>query len=77
MSTQHPPAIAKVVAHHGGPTALSRHLDGKPTYQEIANWVRRGWASPMHFLRLEPLLPDGVTVRDLYADRDAAAKVPA
>jgi hypothetical protein len=28
----------------------------------------------MHIFRLEPLLPAGMTVRDLYADREAAVE---
>lgn len=65
-------AIGRLVIHHGGPAAVSKLLGGSPVYQEVQRWVRRGWASPMQIFRLEPLLPDGMTVRDLYADREAA-----
>lgn len=66
------PAIVRLVAHHQGPTALSALLGGTPVYQEIQRWVKRGWASPMHIIKLEPHLPPGMTLRDLYADRDNA-----
>lgn len=63
------PAIARLVQHHNGPSALSKLLGGKPVYQEIQRWVARGWASPMHIVALEPHLPEGMTIHDLYADR--------
>ena len=66
------PAIVRLVQHHGGAVATAAALGGRPVYQEIQRWVKRGWASPMHILRLEPLLPDGITVRDLYEDRERA-----
>ena len=62
-------AIARIVQHHGGPTATSQLLGGTPVYQEIQRWVRRGWASPMHIFRLKPLLLRGMKVDDLAADR--------
>lgn len=65
-------AIAKLVAHHGGPVALSRLLGDSPAYQQIQWWVRRGWASPMHIFRLEPFMPRGMKVRDLNNDRTSA-----
>lgn len=65
-------AIARLVAHHGGLTKFSSKLDKRPAYQEVQRWLRRGWASPAHIFRLEPLLPEGMSVRDLYLDREAA-----
>lgn len=69
MEREHESAIAKVVAHNGGPVALARELGENLAYQEVQRWVRRGWASPMHILRLKPLLPAQITVDDLFADR--------
>lgn len=66
-------AIARLVAHHDGPTEVSRKLGGVPVYQEVQRWVRRGWASPMHIFRLKPLLPKGMRLEDLDADRQRAA----
>ena len=71
MDKPNEPAIAKLVSHHGGPVALSQALGGSPAYQEIQRWLKRGWASPMHIFRLEPLLPRGMKVRDLDNDRVA------
>jgi hypothetical protein len=68
MSTPNQPAICRLVAHHEGPAAVSQKLGGSPVYQEIQRWVKRGWASPKHIFRLEPLLLEGMTVRDLYED---------
>ena len=65
-------AIRRLVEHHGGPAKTAALIADGFHYQLVQQWVDRGWASPMHFLRLEKLLPKGVTVRDLYADRDAA-----
>lgn len=72
MKQQHSSAIAKLVAHHKGPTAVSVKLGGTPVYQEVQRWVRRGWASPMHIFRLKPLLPRGMKLEDLNADRERA-----
>jgi hypothetical protein len=69
MSTSNTPAISRLVEHHGGFAAVSRLLGGRPPYQTIQQWVARGWASPMHILQLEPHLPEGMSIRDLYADR--------
>lgn len=74
MDTPKPPAIARLVEHQGGPVALSQKLGGSPAYQEIQRWVKRGWASPMHIFRLEPLMPRGMKLRDLDGDR--AIQVP-
>lgn len=63
-------AIARLVAHHGSTTEVSRKLNGTPVYQEVQRWVRRGWASPMHIFRLKPLLPKGMKLEDLDADRE-------
>lgn len=79
MEKPHQSAIARLVEHHKGPVALSRLLGGSPAYQEVQRWVKRGWASPMHVIGLEPVLPPDITVRDLLADKIAAepAKVEA
>jgi uncharacterized membrane protein YdjX (TVP38/TMEM64 family) len=74
MDDAHDSAIARLVAHNGGPTEVSRLLGGVPAYQEIQRWVRRGWASPMHIFRLKPLLPRGTKLEDLNADRDRVLK---
>lgn len=66
------PAIVRLVEHHGGPVALSTKLGGTPVYQEIQRWVQRGWASPMHLFKLKPLLPRGIRLEDLDADRERA-----
>jgi hypothetical protein len=68
--------IKRLVDHHGGPVATSKLLGGKPVHQEIARWVARGWASPHHLFKLEKLLPEGMAVRDLAADKDAAKNPP-
>lgn len=60
-------AIARLVAHHGGPTAFAAKLDGF-AYQEIQRWAKRGWAPPKHFMVLEPFLPRGIKLRDLHED---------
>ena len=71
-------AIRRLVAHHGGPTAVSKALGGVPVYQEVQRWVRRGWASPMHIFRLAPLLIDGLSLEDIDSDRERfSAKVSA
>lgn len=70
--TPESPAIVRLVNHHGGPVALSAKLGGTPVYQEIQRWVRRGWASPMHLFKLKPLLPRGMKLEDLGADRERA-----
>lgn len=62
-------AIARLVEHHGGATALSRKLDDGPVAQEIERWLRRGWAAPKHIPRLQPHLPRGIRIEDLYLDR--------
>jgi hypothetical protein len=77
MSTQTLSAIARLVAHHEGPTNVARMLGGAVSYQQVGSWVARGWASPMHILRLEPLLPAGMSIRDLHLDRPDAAPVAA
>lgn len=68
------PAIEAVVAHNQGPVELSRRMGGVPVYQEIQRWLKRGWASPMHIFKLEVLLPDGITTRDLFIDRERAVR---
>lgn len=76
MDQQQTQAIRRLVAYHGGPTAVSRRLGGYPVYQEVQRWVSRGWASPKHFLLLEPLLLEGMTLRDLFADMPERALLP-
>lgn len=53
--------------------AVSRATGNAVAYQEVQRWVRRGWASPKHILTLEPLLLDGMTLRDLHIDGLAQA----
>jgi hypothetical protein len=77
MDNTREPAIARLVQHHGGPTALSRLLGGTPVYQEVSRWVARGWAAPKHVFRLEPHLPVGMTVRDLIDDLPQTASAEA
>lgn len=72
MTTDASSAIARLVAHNHGPTRLSKLLGEKPAYQAIQQWVSRGWASPMHIMDLEPFMPPGMTVRELYDDRRRA-----
>lgn len=72
MDPNQQPSIARLVAHHGGPVAMSRLLGGDPVYQEIQRWLKRGWASPMHIFRMEPHLIDGISLRDLHDDRERA-----
>lgn len=69
---QNRPAIVRLVEYAGGPVALSRLLGGEPPYQSIQQWVRRGWASPMHLFRLQPHLPRGMRVEHLAEDRQRA-----
>lgn len=66
------PAIARLVKKAGGPAALSNALGGKPVYQEIQRWVRRGYCSHIHVFRLKPFLPRGMKLEDLGADRERA-----
>lgn len=68
------PAITRLVEHVGGPVAVSRMLGLDPAYQEVQRWVRRGYASAAHYMRLVPLMPPGMSIDDLYAD--LAAKRP-
>ena len=75
MSTKKPSAIQRLVEHQQGPTRVSQLLGGKPAYQEVQRWLVRGWASPMHILALKPLLPPGLSIEDLYADRTRARAV--
>lgn len=63
-------SIAALVKHQGGPVNVARRL-GIP-YQRVQEWIGRGWASPKYLFRLKPLLPRGVTVADLDADRERA-----
>lgn len=72
MNTPRTSAIERLVKHHGGAAKVSALLGGKPAYQEVQRWVARSWASPMHIIALEPLLLEGMTIRDLHLDREAA-----
>jgi hypothetical protein len=75
MSDPSKSAIARLIEQLDGPTAVSALLENTPVYQEIQRWVKRGWAAPKHFLRLEALAKSKkikVTVRDLYADIERA-----
>jgi hypothetical protein len=67
-------AIRRLVEHHGGATRTAALIADGFHYQLVQQWVDRGWASPMHFLRLEKLMPKGMTVRELYADCDSNRK---
>ena len=72
MSTRHVSAIRRLVEHHGGPTKVAALIGDDFAYQLVQQWLQREWASPMHILKLEPHMPDGMTIRDLFADREAA-----
>lgn len=72
MEKAHTPTIRRLVEHHGGPAAFARKLAEGFPYQEVQRWVKRGWASPMHALKIEPLLLPGMTIRDLHVDKDKA-----
>jgi hypothetical protein len=72
MSTKTESAIRRLVDHHGGPTKVAALLGDGFAYQLVQQWLQREWASPMHILKLEPLMPPGMTIRDLFADREAA-----
>lgn len=71
MSTKPLSAIQRLVDFHDGPTKVAALIGDGFAYQHVQQWVTRGWASPLHFQRLEPYLPDGMTLRDLYADLEA------
>lgn len=74
MNSKPESAIRRLVDHQGGVTKVAAQLGDDFPYQLVQQWLYRGWASPMHFLSLEPLLPPGLTMRDLFADRDSVAK---
>lgn len=63
-------AIRCVVTHIGSAAEVARLID--VPQQHVQAWVRRGWAAPTHALALEPLLPEGLTLRDLLQDHKAA-----
>lgn len=75
MSTKPESAIRRLVDHHGGPTKVAALIGDDFAYQHVQQWIQREWASPLHFQRLAPLLVNGMTVGDLYADI-AANKAP-
>lgn len=60
------PAINRVIDYVGSAAELARRL--AIPQQHVQTWRRRGWASPMHVLSLEPFLPPSVTLRDLLID---------
>ena len=71
MSTKTGSAIRRLVDHHGGPTKVAALIGDDFAYQLVQQWVHRDWASPLHFPKLIPLLVDGMTIGDLYADIEA------
>ncbi len=71
MSKHPESAIRRLVERHGGPTKLAALMGGGVAYQHVQIWIQRNWASPLHFPRLLPLLVDGMTIGDLYADIEA------
>ena len=83
MSTKPESAIRRLVERHGGPTKVAALIGDDFAYQHVQKWIQRNWASPLHFQRLAPLLVDGMTINDLYADIEAnkeprkADRVPA
>ena len=58
-------AIARLVDHHGGATKTAALIADGFHYQQVQQWVDRGWASPIHFLTLQKLMPKGMTTRDI------------
>ena len=72
MEPKPPSAIRRLVDHHGGVTKTAQLLGEDFAYQSVQQWLDRDWASPMHFLKLEALLPAGLSIGDLYADRERA-----
>ena len=68
MSTKPASAIQKLVDHHDGPTKVAALIGEGFAYQAVQQWVQRGWASPLHFPKLKPLMPKGMTLQHLYAD---------
>lgn len=64
-------AIRRLVDHHDGPTKTARLLADGFAYQLVQQWVDRGWASPLHFPKLAQIMPDGMSMSDLYADVEA------
>jgi hypothetical protein len=69
MENTYTPAIVRLVKHHGGTVKLSRKMGGKPVYQEIQRWVRRGYVAPVHLFALKPFLPRGIKLSDLHQDK--------
>lgn len=71
MSTKPESAIRRLVERHGGPTKVAALIGADFAYQHVQQWIQRNWASPLHFPKLLPLLVDGMTIDDLYADIEA------
>ena len=71
MSTKPESAIRRLVDHHGGPTKVAALMGDGFAYQHVQQWIQRDWASPLHFPKLTPLLIDGMTIGDLFADIEA------
>ena len=71
MSTKPDSAIQRLVDHHDGPTKVAALIGDGFAYQAVQQWVQRGWASPLHFPKLKPLMPKGMTLQHLYADIEA------
>jgi len=73
MATQNTPAIQRLIDHVGSPTELARVLSERRASrlppQNVFAWRRRGWASPVYLLELEPFMPPGMTLRELADDR--------
>lgn len=61
-------AIERLVELNGGPVAVARALNDVVAYQEVQRWVKRGYGAPKHFQRLVSLLPQGMTIDDLFTD---------
>lgn len=59
-------AIARTIAHNNGPAAFARKLG--LAHQQACLWIRQGYAPPEHYLRIEPLAPPGVGLRELLLD---------
>jgi DNA-binding transcriptional regulator YdaS (Cro superfamily) len=70
MRTETTPAIHRLIEHVGSAAELARQLGVPP--QHVLAWKSRGWASPLHVLAMEMLVPEGISLRDLLDDRRIA-----
>lgn len=68
------PAIQRLVDHMNGPVATAKAIADDFPYQAVQRWTARGWGSPKYFNKLVPLLPEGLTIDDLFADVEAVQK---